>query len=207
MKTRTSSPALCSWMRAPSTLYSKSRFAQPFQRGLHVLGAGLASMGETGERSCSVKRERPAAPSSIAARATRPTSPEYMAACRTTSGARPAALAMASQEQALESALPQLAHQEVRQEAAAPRAARGRASRSAPRRGAPPIRRHLAEPTSSNARSTSASVSACPAAGTLGTAAGSSASRRRCGPGAACRRGRARRARSRARSSGAASRR
>ena len=95
MNTRTSSPALWSWMRAPSSLYSNA--AGPSRSSAaSTSSAVLASMGETGDSRRSEKRASPAAPSSSATRATSPTLPEYIAACRTSAGGRPAARAMAS---------------------------------------------------------------------------------------------------------------
>ena len=95
VKTRTSSPALWSWIRAPSSLYSK--VAAPSRSiAASTSSAVLASMGAIGESSRSEKRPRPAAPSSSAARATSPTWPEYMAACRTSAAGSPEAFAIAS---------------------------------------------------------------------------------------------------------------
>ena len=95
VNTRTSSPALCTWMRAPSSLYSKA--ASPSRsRASSTSCAGFASMGATGWSTRSEKRPRPAAPSSRAARATSPRWPENIAAWRTVAAGRRAARAMAS---------------------------------------------------------------------------------------------------------------
>ena len=95
VNTRTSSPALWSWMRAPSSLYSNE--ASPRRRSASSTSfAGLASMGAIGESTRSEKRTRPAAPCSSAARATSPRLGANMAACRTAAGGRPAARATAS---------------------------------------------------------------------------------------------------------------
>ena len=82
-------------MRAPSSLYSNA--AGPSRSiAASTSSAVLASMGATGDSTRSEKRASPEAPSSSATRATSPMLPEYIAACRTSAGGRPAARAIAS---------------------------------------------------------------------------------------------------------------
>ena len=153
VKTRTSSPARCTWSRAPSSLYSKA--ASPSRSSASSASpAGFASIGATGDSSRSEKRARPAAPSSSAARATSPMLPANIAACRTLGGGQLGGLRDRLQHEALERALAHLARQQLEQEAAprvvraleqraqaarrdvrpSPRPSRSRARR-APRRG------------------------------------------------------------------------
>src|SRR3989454_276773 len=94
-KTRTSSPALCTWIRAPSSLYSNA--ASPSSaRASATSAAAWASIGWIGRNSSIRKRASPAAPSTSAARATAARSPASIAARRTKSGSSPAARATAS---------------------------------------------------------------------------------------------------------------
>ena len=162
MNTRTSSPALWICTRAPSTLYSNA--ASPsLPSAASTSSAGFASMGATGESRVSVKRARPAAPSSVAARATFPMSPEYMAASRTAAAGRPDARATASRTS------PSCAPCRVSpmKSCARKRRSSGPARATSPRSAAD---RRTAEPapfaaaTSSSVRSTSASVSGSPGA-------------------------------------------
>src|SRR6266568_1621671 len=94
-KTRTSSPALCTWIRAPSSLYSNA--ASPSSaRASATSPAAWASIGWIGRNSSIRKRASPAAPSTSAARATAAKSPASIAARRTKPGSSPAARATAS---------------------------------------------------------------------------------------------------------------
>src|SRR5213594_675440 len=113
-KTRTSSPALCTWIRAPSSLYSNA--ASPSSaRASATSAAAWASIGWIGRNSSIRKRASPAAPSTSAARATAARSPASIAARRTKSGSSPAARATASVTSP-SSALAQLADQQPEQE-------------------------------------------------------------------------------------------
>src|SRR5207249_992835 len=170
VNTRTSSPALWSWMRAPSSLYSKA--AGPSRSSAaSTSSAVLASMGATGERSRSEKRPRPAAPSSSAARATSPTLPEYIAACRTLDAGSPEARAIASSSRPSSApcrSSPISSSMRKRRSSASARAKRAR--RACILRSPDPAPRSPA--TASHSPSTSASVSRSPAsaAGASGTA-------------------------------------
>ena len=82
-------------MRAPSSLYSKA--ASPNRSRVSSTSSALfASMGAIGVNKRREKRDRPAAPSSTATRATSPRWPENIMACRTSPAGSLAALAMAS---------------------------------------------------------------------------------------------------------------
>src|SRR3989449_10306225 len=94
-KTRPSSPRLCTWMRAPSSLYSNA--ASPsWVRASSTSSAAWASIGWTGRNSSTRQRARPGAPSVSAACATAPRSPASIAARRTRSESSVAARATAS---------------------------------------------------------------------------------------------------------------
>ena len=95
VNTRTSSPARCTWMRAPSSLYSTD--ASPVVASASAaLGAVAASIGSTGRPTTSPTSSSSAAVPVSASRAVSPRSPESIAARRTTSPGRSAARAMAS---------------------------------------------------------------------------------------------------------------
>ena len=86
VKTRTSSPARCTWMRAPSSLYSTDASPVPSIAAADARPPSTASIGSTG-------RPPPARPASSSAgpvsasRAVSPRSPESMAAREHVAGA------------------------------------------------------------------------------------------------------------------------
>ena len=95
VKTRTSSPARCTWMRAPSSLYSTD--ASPVvASAADALDAVAASIGSTGRPTTSPTASSSAAVPVSASLAVSPRSPESIAARRTTSPGRSAARAIAS---------------------------------------------------------------------------------------------------------------
>ena len=93
--TRTSSPDLCTWMRAPSSFSSNAASPNAI-RASATLSAGDASIGSTGRNSWIVYLDSADTPSRRAAQATSPRSPHSIAAWRTAAGDAPAALATAS---------------------------------------------------------------------------------------------------------------
>ena len=109
--TRTSSPALWTWTRAPSSLYSSA--ASPSSASASAASSALpASIGSTGRKSCTAKRASPAAPSASAARATCGRSPASITRPAHAVAGKPAARATASITSALQRALAELAHHE-----------------------------------------------------------------------------------------------
>ena len=95
VKTRTSSPRRCTWMRAPSSLNSTD--ARPVTASAAVGSAAVdASIGSTGVPTARPTRSSVSAPSVRAVRAVAPRSPESMTARRTVAAGTSAALATAS---------------------------------------------------------------------------------------------------------------
>ncbi len=95
VNTRTSSPARCTWMRAPSSLYSTDASPTASIASLG-LAAVAASIGSTGRPTTSPTASSSSAVPVSASRAVSPRSPESIAARRTESPGRSAARAIAS---------------------------------------------------------------------------------------------------------------
>ena len=114
LNTRTSSPPLCTWMRAPSSLYSNA--ARPSVPSASATSsAGWASIGLIGRNSWTANPGHPVRPSPSAARATVPKSPAIITAPDVV-GRQPTRLGDGFGHQAFERALAQLAEQQPDQE-------------------------------------------------------------------------------------------
>ena len=95
VKIRTSSPARCTWIRAPSSFHST--LARPNRSSAADTSSAVwASIGVIGCSGVSRKRPSPSTPSRIAAAATLGRSPASIAARRTAAAGTPAAFATAS---------------------------------------------------------------------------------------------------------------
>ena len=96
VKTRTSSPALWSWMRAPSSLYSKAASPRRSSASVDVLRRAREHGRDRRQQAQREAARGPPRPPPRAARATSPRLAANIAAWRTSPGGRPAACAIAS---------------------------------------------------------------------------------------------------------------
>ena len=166
VKMRTSSPERCTWMRAPSSLYSTDALPTAPTASAAV-GAVLASIGRMARPTT-----RPvfASSSSVpvsAVRAVLPRSPESIAARRTVSSGRPEALATASVTTPSSAPVRTSPRRAPRRNACSPSVARPIRSRSA-------VARASLDPDPDAAASWSRMLSTCPIV-RVGSSAGDSA--------------------------------
>ncbi len=93
---RTSSPCLCTWMRAPSIFHSNAMSPESVSSASSTSFAVCASIGAMGDITWSWKRCNPEAPASRPTRAMAPRLLSYMAARRTSGSGTPVTAAIAS---------------------------------------------------------------------------------------------------------------
>ena len=96
VQTRTSSPSRCTWMRAPSSLYSTVTSGPRPASAASSESPGEASIGRTGLPTCRVTAASAGSPPSRARRAVSGRRPDSMKARRTTAAGTSAAAATAS---------------------------------------------------------------------------------------------------------------
>ena len=113
VKTLTSSPSRCTWMRAPSSFHSTETSPTTASS---IDAAGEASIGCTGDRTCRPILASPSMPSSAAVAATAPRSARSMSARRTAAAGTSKASATASTINAGQGALANLAGEGPAQE-------------------------------------------------------------------------------------------